>query len=1020
MKKLQIFFALLSFCAGYFFLNISEDNSQKVYTSDYLIKSLKEYKKQHSQPRPGFPGEAMKWYYEQRAYPLGYIPEGWRETALEHITKQNKKNISTDALSFTALGPGNIGGRIRSILVDPNNPAIIYIGAVAGGVWKSTNGGTSWTALKDNMENLAVCSMVMDPSNSNIIYAGTGEGYFNLDALRGAGIFKTTNGGSTWTQLSSTINSNFYYVNKLAFDASTNTLWAATRKGLFKSTNGGSSFSGVLTGTGGSDVDCTDLEIAQSSPTTIYAAFGLFSTSALYVSTNGGTTFTQSLSQSGHGRMEVAVSTSNPAVAYASLMDLSTYGTGIMAKTTDGGANWFSITVPGPSYSGADTYTGQQAWYDNILAVDPSNPNIVYAGGIDFWKSTNGGNNWTQLSNWYQESGAPPYMHADMHAVAFHPNNTNTFFVGNDGGIYKSSNGGASWTSLNNGLAITQFYYGAVHPSTSSYYGGCQDNGTIKTTGSSSWFEIFGGDGGATEVDFSTPNNVYVEYVNFCFFKSTDGGASFFKAMNGIPTGPNLYDGTTDRTQFITPFIMDPNNSSILLGGTYRIWRTTNKAVSWSAISSDLTGDGSGTSGNTISAIAVAKGNSNVIYAGTTNGRLHVTTNGGTAWNARFTGLPTATLTRIAVKPTDPATAYVTFSGFLSGQKVYRTTNYGSTWSNITSNLPNIPVNCIFINPGNEQNIYVGTDLGVFSSTDNGGTWVQETNGIPNVAIADFDYRSSDNTLFVSTHGRGMFSAVLSGGGGGGNIQVIGYDDGTPTNGYYWPGAGQGSANRITPTVSSAQVISMSIYFTAVSQGTASFIPIILQNSSGTPGNPFVTLPNTTASNVPGWNDIDLSPYTITVNDDFYVGLKYDGFNRPMFGADPANNGRAWDYDGNSWSAWSGTYFMRATIQTGTTDVTIETAIPEKFSLSANYPNPFNPSTTFRYALPNGENVKIIIYDIQGKQVAELVNNYQAPGTYTVRWNGKDDNGNPVASGTYIYSIQAGNYRESKKMLLMK
>lgn len=845
------------------FLHKQNYKQNEVTTKDFIEWKIE--KKKNKKPTYGMPDKAMQWYIEQRTFPQGFIPVSWRDEALRHIEQNNKSDKGAEALNWTQLGPGNIGGRIRSIIVHPTDPNILYIGSVSGGVWKTTNAGASWFPLKDNMENLAVCSMVMDPTNSNVIYAGTGEGFFNLDAIRGEGIFKTTDAGANWTRLSSTNNSNFYYVNKLVIDNTTNTLYAATRKGLFASTDGGSTFLSLLVGTGGADVHCMDVEVAYTSPTTIFASFGMFNDAYLYRSTDGGNNFSLNLTQSGHGRIEIATSSSNPAVSIISFLDLNTSGVSLMGRTTDNGDNWYTMTVPGPSYSGASNYAGTQAWYDNILFIDPNNPNVLYAGGIDFWKSTNFGSAWTQKTNWYVQAGAPPYVHADHHAIAFAPYNTNIMFLGTDGGIFKSTNKGETWTSLNNNLFITQFYYGAVNPTGTTYYGGTQDNGTLKSTGSTDWTEIIGGDGGATEVDFNNTNLVYGEYVNLCFLKSTNGGASFFKSMNGIPVGPGTWDGTTDRTLFISPFSIDPNNSNTILAGTYRVWRTTNSASSWTAISGDLTGSGTGSSGATISTVIAAKGNSNVIYVGCSNGRIQVTTDGGANWNLRNSGLPTAYCTRIATDPNNPATAFATFSGFTAGSKVYKTTNFGVNWTNITGNLPNIPANCIVVNPSNVNNLVVGTDLGVFTTNNGGSTWVQENNGMANVSVADLDYRASDNKIFAATHGRSMFSTT------------------------------------------------------------------------------FVT---------------------------------------------SVNN--------------------------------ISSQIPDKFELSQNYPNPFNPTTKFRYSLPESKNVKVSVFDLNGKQVAQLVNAYQNAGSYEVTWNGKNDAGIQVASGTYVYRVEAGDFVQTKKMILLR
>jgi photosystem II stability/assembly factor-like uncharacterized protein len=552
----------------------------------------------------------------------------------------------------------------------------------------------------------------------------------------------------------------------MVFDNTTNTLWVAARAALYKSNNGGSSFSPIVSGGGGSN-GCMDVEIAYTSPSTIYATVGHLNQSQIWRSTDAGTTWGQNYSVLNTGRIEVAVSQSNPNVAYASFLDLSSasstfYGVGFMAMTTDAGNNWNGITVPGPTYSGDNNYARNQAWYDNILGVDPNSHSTVYVGGIDFWKSTDSGTSWSQKTNWYVQAGAPPYAHADQHAIVFDPSNSNVIFLGTDGGIFKSTNSGNNWTDLNNNLFTTQFYYGAVDPVSNVYYGGTQDNGTLKSNGSSNWTEIFGGDGGATEVDFNSTNIIYAEYVNLAFYKSTNGGSGFIKAMSGIPNGPNFFDGTTDRTLFISPFSMDPNNPNTLVAGTYRVFRTTNAASSWTDISGDLTGDGAGSTGAMISTVIVAKGNSNVIYAGCTNGVVQVTTNAGGSWTEISSGLPNLYCTRIATDPNNPATAFASFSGYSSGQKVFKTTDSGSSWNNISGNLPNLSVNCIVVNPGNVIELVVGTDLGVFATTNGGSNWYQGNDGMANVAVSDLDYRSSDGKLFAATHGRGMFSTPLT------------------------------------------------------------------------------------------------------------------------------------------------------------------------------------------------------------------------------------------------------------------
>jgi len=757
-SKTEIIFLIVAGLT-FFFLNKNDlQVKKKIFNNVYKIKSI-----ESSPAEFGFPDRAMKFYFEQRAYPIGKIPEGWRKRALAQIQANNSVSLKkAKELQWAELGPNNIGGRVRSIVVDPTDANVVYVGSVSGGIWKTTDGGSKWIPLKDFMENLSVSSLVIDPNHHNTIWAGTGEGFYNLDAIRGEGIFKTTDGGATWVQLPSTKTSEFYYVNKLAFDASTNILWAATRKGLYYSTDGGTTFNARLVGSNGGNVHCTDLEISNSNPSIIIAAFGLFNPSQIWRSTDGGQSFAFNYNLTGVGRIEMAIAPSNKNLIWASFYDLKDQGIGKMALSANGGTTWDSTkVVPGPSYSGAKTYAGKQGWYDNILAIDPDNPNIVWAGGIDLWKTTNGGSSWKQISNWYKANGYQ-YIHADFHAIVFAPSNHNIIYVGNDGGIYKSTDRGKNWTKINNNLSITQFYYGAVDPVAAKYYAGAQDNGTLKSSGSTSWFQILSGDGGVVEVDYNNPDNVYMEYVNLALFKSTSGGLNPQKIMNGIPTKGGYWDGTKDRTLFISPFIMDPNDPDILVAGTYRVFKTTNGGTNWKTISGDLTGDGTGSSGAKISTLAIAKGNSNVIYAGCSNGVISVTTDGGLTWSDSTKGLPNLYCTRISISSSNPAVAVASFSGFYNYMKVYKTTDYGLNWTNISGNLPNIPIDCILMLPGSENKIVAGTDLGVFVTLDGGASWTQMNKGMANVPVFDLDYRNGDDMIFAATHGRGMFRASAS------------------------------------------------------------------------------------------------------------------------------------------------------------------------------------------------------------------------------------------------------------------
>lgn len=716
----------------------------------------------------GYPGEAMRWYREQRAVPAGVIPDGWRERALEHIAQNNQFQAEA-ALSWVELGPTNRAGRTRSLAVDPSNTNILYSGSVSGGVFKSTNAGASWFPTNDFSTNLAITSIVIDPTNSNIVYAGTGEGFYNADAIRGAGVLKSTNGGTSWTLLSSfTGGSGFpYYINDLYIRSDNPAIiFAATNSGLFRTTNSGTSW--TFLHQGNSSVRGTQIVGDPGSPGIIYVSYGNFSTDGIYKTTNGGTSFTKlagGLPTSGYQRISLAIGTSNSQVLYACLSSTSSYTRGIF-RTTNGGTSWDSVATPVDPLTGQSHLNGQ-GWYDNVIAVDPTNPNIVYTGGVNLFKSVNAGTSWTMISNWYSGAGYQ-YVHADQHDMVF---SGSTLYFCNDGGVFKSTNGGTTITEFTSGLATIQFYSGAVHPTSDIFYGGTQDNGTQKTTAAPSWTTTFGGDGGHTAVDFNTPTTVYTEYVYLNFQKTTNSGTNWIKTMNGIPTsGGGSFDGTSDRCLFISPFTMDPTNAQRIAAGSYRVFYTTNGGTLWSAISTDLTGDGPGSVGSflsSISAIAIAKTNSAVIYIGTSgtgsSARIQVTTNTGTLWtNVTAAPLPNRYVTRIVVDPVNADRAWAIYSGYNSSTPgtpghVFLTTNRGTSWTNASGNLPDIPANAGVVNPANQNNLIIGTDLGIFETTDGGSTWAQQNTGLANVPIADLDLRTSDNILFAATHGRGMF-----------------------------------------------------------------------------------------------------------------------------------------------------------------------------------------------------------------------------------------------------------------------
>jgi photosystem II stability/assembly factor-like uncharacterized protein len=718
-------------------------------------------------PKPDHPGEAIEFRNLQLQDENGYIPPDGLLKAAEHIKamrKYSSLNDNNDAAqisrdSWQWLGPGNIGGRVRAIVVHPTDPNILWVGSVSGGIWKTTDGGASWVTLDDFMANMAVSNMIIDPGDPDVLYAGTGEGFAG-DGIRGAGIFKTTDGGTTWNQLASTANSDFYYVNRLSLSPDRKTILAATRTGIWRSTDGGANWTHSLIDSEVLDIDFNPTDgtkaiasgvqmEASKSPIDGGGGGGGSTINRVWYSTNGGVNWklaTHNFTNTnweGFGRVELAYAPSNPKIVYAS----ADKNSGELWKSTDGGQRYLRVST---GYQ----YLGNQGWYDNIVWVHPTNPNFIVVGGIDNWRSTDGGRTFTQVSVWWQ---APYFTHADNHIILAAQNfgTTRSVYFGNDGGVYRVTNietvtPTSGWTELNNGLGITQFYGAAGNPTTGEIVGGTQDNGTLFYTpanGAEGWNLESGGDGGFSAADPTDPNYFYGEYIWLMIHRSNNRGQS----------GEYIYNGIADAggcANFIAPFILDPNNSNTMLAGGCSLWRSTDvKAPEpvWSNIKPE---------GGPISAIAVAPGNSDAIWVGDNDGSLYKTSNGTSdspAWS-QVLGLPSRYVTRITIDKNDNQIVYVTFGGF-SPDNVWRTTDGGATWSDITGSgltgLPDLPVRSLVINPNNSDWIYIGTELGIFASEDSGATWRVPHDGPTNTSVDELFWMG--DSLIAATHGRGLF-----------------------------------------------------------------------------------------------------------------------------------------------------------------------------------------------------------------------------------------------------------------------
>lgn len=706
------------------------------------------------------------WFFQQRAFPYDHInQEAYQEALMQASAERRSYKARSAQQSWKFAGCINIGGRITDIEMHASDQQTIYAGAATGGVFKSTNAGTNWFPVFDAALSLSIGDIAIAPSNSKILYVGTGEanGGGGSTTYDGLGVYKSTDAGTTWnyTGLDEIGNTGRIVINpkdpQNVFVAAMGNLYGKTPdRGIYRTTDGGSTWKKVLFVS--DSTGAIDIVINPKNPDTLYAAvwervrtlnretYGGASCN-VYRSFDGGTTWTVltnglPTASANSGRIGLAISESSPDVVYAIYADKVGYFKGIY-KTTNSGNSWVKVNDGALSNMFAS-----YGWWFGRIHVDPTNPDVVYAIGFDLYKSTNGGSSWTNIGS---------AVHVDHHAVYVHPKNPNFVVLGNDGGVYLSKNAASSWTHVNN-LPITQFYtceMDAKNPK--RLYGGAQDNGVNRTiTGNmNDWKSIVGGDGFVALVDPTNNNYVYGESQYGALQRSTDGGVSFSSATSGI--------SSSDRKNWNTPVIFDPANPQIMYYGANRLYKSTNRAASWTAISTDLTNGNAGNGLGTITCIAVAPSNTSVIYVGTDDGNVWRTANGGSNWSKISTSLPLRWITRIAVDGQNPSIAYVTLSGFRLDEyqpHILKTTDAGLTWNDISGNLPAAPINELIIDPSDNSTLYIGTDVGVYAGSSN-GSWSQLGDSLPNVPIVDLTLHQPTRTLLAATFGRSMYKYDL-------------------------------------------------------------------------------------------------------------------------------------------------------------------------------------------------------------------------------------------------------------------
>lgn len=702
----------------------------------------------------------LAWAQEKRMTQdpaLGYVPkermlQAWDYTK-SNIAARNSAAISST--NWTELGPKNLGGRTRALLVDLNDVTrkTVFAGSVGGGLWKTTDitqAEPSWQVVNDFLGNIAITSIAQDPTNNQIMYFSTGEGYGNIDAIRGLGVWKSTNGGSTWTQLSSTNNANFYYCQKVIV-SSTGILFVATSTGLRRSSDGGTTFTKVLgTGlgiTGAASNFCYDVDEAANGD--IYSTLS----GSVHKSTNAGVTFGTALTLPiTASRIEVATAPNDANYVYF-LCENASVVAGIL-RSTNAGATIISRTEPAdadPGFAATDFSRGQ-AWYDLTIAVDPNNKDAVFVGGVDLFKSTDGAGTWSQISHWYGGFGYQ-YAHADQHNIVFSPSSSSIAYFVNDGGVYRTDNASVATPTISSksvNYNTAQFYAAAMSPTALSFdfLAGAQDNGSHKFSQSTihNTTEVTGGDGAFCHIDQNEPQYWFSSYVYNDFFKSADGGSSF----------TNITHGSTGL--FINPTDYDDVNNKMYCSHTsnsYLRWDNPQTGATFATVAvAALNGQAS--------AIKVSPNTANRVFFGTDGGRVIMVDNAHTATPTITnisTGLPSAYVSCVEVETGNDNHLLVTYSSY-GVNSIWESINGGSSWTSVEGNLPDMPLRWALFNPNNNDQAIIATELGVWSTDNlNGGStsWGASNTGLANVRVDMLQVRSSDKLVIAATHGRGLF-----------------------------------------------------------------------------------------------------------------------------------------------------------------------------------------------------------------------------------------------------------------------
>ncbi|MDZ7743115.1 MAG: PKD domain-containing protein [Bacteroidota bacterium] len=703
-----------------------------------------------------------EWYWNDRIdKETGAFPN---TTAIEELKKlEGSRNYNpSPAGDWLSMGPNSTPGgyaglgRLNCVTFHPTDPDTYYVGAASGGIWRTEDDGASWIPLGDTNEVLGVSDIILidPPTGSDILYIATGDrdggsmwslGGGQSNDNNSIGVLKSIDEGASWqsTGLSFTTDEK-ERVNRLLMDPNDeNTLYAATTAGVYKTTNAGVNWS-LLTTTA-----FIDMEFKPGDPATIYGSTEHWNTTKIYRSTNSGASWSEVASYSGI-RTELDASPDEPNWVYA-LVAKSGGGLKAVYKSTNSGASFTEVYSSSTKnllgWSCDGNGSGGQGSYDLVIGADPNDANTIYVGGVNTWKSTDGGNSFSIVNHWSGCTGIET-VHADKHYLAFQ-NGTSTLFECNDGGLYKTTDGGSNWTELSSGMAISQIYrMGVGQTQADEMIIGLQDNGT-KARLSGTWTDVIGGDGFECIVDYTDED---IQYGALYY-------GDIYRTTNYWNSSTNISGSIPGSGWWITPYVMDPDDHSTLYVGYEEVYKSSNQGNSWTSISNF--------SGSDLRSLAVAPSDNDYIYAAEQD-IIYKTTNSGGSWSDITGSLPvsSANITYVSVKADDPNTVWVSIGGYNS-DGVYETSNGGSTWTNISAGLPSIPVMSVIQNKqnANDVELYAGTDVGVYVKVGS-NNWIPFNNGLPNVVVTELDiyYDDTDtnNTrIYAASYGRGVWRSDM-------------------------------------------------------------------------------------------------------------------------------------------------------------------------------------------------------------------------------------------------------------------